>query len=76
MSKIELHEEELNNVSGGKITYSWDGTSGKIGLNGNNFLVLLDKDAFVSYYKSIDGTGMSDADVLNNLIAKGIAKMP
>lgn len=74
-NKIELLDEELENVAGGQITYSWDGNSGKIGMNGKNRYILLDKDAFISYWKG-EGKGKSDAEVLTYLINNGIAKKP
>lgn len=74
MSKVELFDEELDDVTGGKITYTWDGTSGTIGINGNNNLILIDKDAFVTYYKSVQDQGLKDSQILKNLIAKGIVK--
>ena len=72
MSKFELFDEELNDVTGGRITYTWDGDKGTIGINGNNNLTLLDKNAFVAYYKSVQGTGVKDSQILKDLIAKGI----
>ena len=72
MSKVELFDEELNDVTGGRITYTWDGDKGTIGINGNNNLTLLDKNAFVAYYKSVQGTGVKDSQILKDLIAKGI----
>lgn len=74
MSKIAaMNDDELDLVSGGQISYTWDGSSGTIGMNGYNPFVLVDKDAFVQYYNSVQGT-MSDADILNNLIAQGIVR--
>lgn len=71
MSKIvELHDDDLDQVSGGKITYTWDGSTGTIGMNGYNPFVLVNKDAFVAYYNSVEGT-KSDADILNDLLANG-----
>ena len=71
----QLNDDELDLVSGGQITYSWDGTSGTMGMDGNNPFILLDKDAFVSYYNSVYGT-MSDGDILRNLLAMGIIRKP
>ena len=76
MSKLEIREEDLDNVTGGQITYTWNGESGTIGIGGNNNLVLVDKDAFVSYYKSVQDQGLKDSKILNNLIAMGIVKVP
>lgn len=72
-NKVELHEEELDNVTGGDITYTWNGTSGRIGINGNNVFILVNKTAFIEYYNSVHGTGVKDADILKYLLAHGIA---
>ena len=71
----QLNDDELDLVSGGEITYTWDGTSGGIGMDGYNPLILLDKEAFLSYYLSVRGT-MTDGDILRNLLAMGIIKTP
>lgn len=73
--KHEIREEELDRVSGGEITYTWDGTQGSIGINGCNNFVLLDKNAFGSYYAKNKAT-MSEKDILKNLFAMGIIKKP
>lgn len=75
MSKLEIREEELDKVSGGQITYTWDGTQGTIGINGNNNFILLDKDAFGAYYSQVKDT-MAEKDILKELFAKGIIKKP
>lgn len=71
----EILDEELENVTGGKITYTWssDDHIGTIGLDGNNKFILLDKAAFADYYKSVMGT-MSDGAILKQLLNKGIIK--
>lgn len=71
--RFEIQDGDLENIVGGKITYTWDGSSGTIGINGNNPFILVDKAAFISYYKSVEGT-MSDGAILNNLLSQGIAK--
>lgn len=73
MEKIELHDNEMEAVSGGRITYTWDGNTGTIGIDGDNRFILLSKDAFVSYYKSVEGT-MKDSQILTNLFNQGIIK--
>lgn len=75
MARIELNDQVLEDVSGGNITYTWDGTSGTIGIDGDNRFVLLDKAAFVSYYNSVKGT-MKDSQILTNLFNQGIIKKP
>lgn len=72
-NRQEISEEMLDSIVGGKITYTWNGTSGTIGINGNNPYVLVNKSQFVSYYKSVEGT-MSDGAILKQLLARGIAK--
>lgn len=74
MSREAILDNDLENVTGGKITYTWDGSTGTIGINNKNSFVLLDKDAFVSYYNSVKGTGIKESAILNNLLAKGIIK--
>ena len=71
--RIQLFEDDLVDVTGGQITYTWDGTSGTIGMNGRNPYTLVDKDAFVAYYKSVQGTGIKDSQVLRYLLEHGIA---
>lgn len=75
-NRIELCDELLNNVTGGKITYTWDESAhiGTIGINDNNPFILLDKDAFVSYYNSVKGTGVTESQVLTALLKRGIIK--
>lgn len=75
MSRQALTEEELGNVTGGQITYTWNGEKGTIGLNGNNNLVLLDKAAFGEYYAANKDT-MSEMNILLNLFAMGVITRP
>lgn len=74
MSREAIFDSDLDNVTGGQITYTWDGSIGTIGINDNNAFILLDKDAFVSYYNSVKGTGIKESAILKNLLAKGIIK--
>lgn len=71
--KVELRDEELDLVNGGDITYTWNGTSGRIGINGDNKFILVDKAAFVSYLNQVHGT-MSDGKILANLMKQGVVK--
>lgn len=66
-----LNDDELDLISGGQITYTWDGTSGTIGIGGNNPFILTDFSAFEAYYNSVAHT-MSDGDILRNMLAMGI----
>lgn len=74
-NRVELNDLDLENVNGGQITFTWSSADniGTIGLDGHNSLILLDKAAFLDYYKSVQGT-MTDGAVLKQLIARGIAK--
>lgn len=71
----QLSDDELDLVSGGQITFSWDGTTGSIGMDGYNPFILTSRDAFAEYYNSVRGT-MSDVDILRNLVTMGIAVKP
>lgn len=73
--RIEINEEMLDGVNGGAITYTWDGTTGSLGMNGKNTYMLLDKAAFLEVYKSMFGK-YSDADIIRELRNKGIIKKP
>ena len=71
MAKVELFDDQLDNVAGGKITYTWDGKQGSIGINGNNNFILLNKDKFGAFYAANKDT-MSELDILKALYAQGI----
>lgn len=73
MEKMQLNDDELDLVNGGDITYTWNGTSGSIGIDGKNVFKLINKDGFVTYYNSVHGK-LSDAEILTNLIKKGYVK--
>lgn len=72
---VELLDDDLIDINGGQITYTWNGETGSIGINGNNPFILVNKDDFVTYYNSVKGT-MSDAEILTNLLNKGTIKKP
>ena len=73
--KYEIRDEELDNVTGGAITYTWDGHQGSLGMNGVNKYTLLDKSAFLEVYNEMFGK-YSDADIIRTLREKGIIKKP
>lgn len=73
--KREILDFELENVTGGKITYTWNGTEGSIGINGNNNFVLVNKDAFGEYYSKYKDT-LPEVQILRNLYAQGIIRKP
>ena len=73
-NRTEICDEMLNDVVGGEITYTWDGTIGTIGINNNNPFILLDKAAYIEYYNSVKGTGIKESAVLTNLLKMGIIK--
>lgn len=71
--KFEILDEELENINGGRITYTWDGTVGTIGKDGVNPYILVDKDKFIEYYNA-EGRQHTDAENLRYLLEHGIAK--
>lgn len=74
-NKQEILDAELDNISGGQITYTWDGTQGSIGINGYNNFILLNKDAFGKYYMEVKDT-MPEKEILKNLLAQNIIARP
>ena len=73
--RLAINDAELDNVSGGKITYTWNGTEGSLGMNGNNKYKLLNKDAFVKIYNEMKAD-YSDADIIKRLRDQGIIVKP
>ena len=71
----KLIDEELDNVSGGNITYTWDGDQGSLGMNGVNKYQLLDKNKFVSIYNTMKDE-YSDADIIKELRQQGVIRKP
>lgn len=74
--KIQILDEELDDVTGGRITYTWDGNQGSLGINGNNPYILVNKQAFLDYYNSVKDSGMKDSEIIKNLRAKGYIRLP
>lgn len=74
-NRIEINDEQLDNVNGGAITYTWDGKTGSLGMDGNNTYILLDKAAFLNVYNQMFGK-YSDLDIIKELRKKGIIKKP
>ena len=70
-----INDVELDNVTGGKITYTWNGEIGSIGINGNNNFVLLNKNAFGDYYAKHKDE-KTEKEILKDLMAMGIIKKP
>ena len=73
--RIEIDGSALEKVSGGEITYTWDGTTGSLGIGGNNPYRLVDKDAFLEYWFSAQET-TSDIDMIRYMYQHGIIEKP
>ncbi len=73
--KFEIRDEELDEINGGAITYTWDGEQGSLGMNGKNKYKLVDKAAFLDVYKKMFGK-TSDVDIIKELYAQGIIQKP
>lgn len=73
-NRVEI-TDDLENISGGKITYTWNGTQGSIGINGYNNFVLLNKDAFGAFYAEHKDT-MTEKEILKSLLEQGIISRP
>lgn len=74
-NRIQIDDELLDNVTGGAITYTWDGTQGSLGIDGNNPYVLLDKGAFLEVYNEMFGK-YTDTQIIKELRNRGIIKKP
>lgn len=75
-NRKQLFDDELVDVSGGQITYTWDGSTGTIGMNGRNPFILVNKSAFIEYYNSVKAEGKKDSEILTYLLENGIAVRP
>lgn len=73
--RIEIKDELLGEVSGGAITYTWDGKQGSLGIDGNNPYILLDKAAFLEVYNDMFGK-YTDTQIIKELRNRGIIKAP
>lgn len=71
--RIAINEEQLENISGGAITYTWDGHTGSLGIDGNNIFTLLDKTAYLKVYNEYFGK-KSDVEIIQILKKQGIIK--
>lgn len=71
--RFEIHDDELIDITGGKITYTWNGEHGTLGMNGRNPYILLDKNAFISVYNRMKDD-YSDADIIKALRENGIIR--
>ncbi len=73
--KREIRDEELDNVTGGVIKYTWDGNQGRIGIGDNYNFILVDMNAYGEYYSTHKGT-ISDKQILRDCLARGIIRNP
>ena len=73
--RVELKVDELENVAGGQITYTWDGESGSLGIDGYNPYILVDKEAFLDYYNEAKDT-TSEMDMIHYMKKHGIIRKP
>ena len=69
--RIAITEDQLENITGGAITYTWNGTEGSLGIDGNNIYKLLNKDAFLNIYNENFGK-KTDLEIIKILKAQGI----
>ena len=76
MSKrMIINEEQLDSVTGGKITYTWDGSQGSLGMNGVNKYILLDKNAIIKVYNEMS-SDYNDAEIIRALREQHIIVKP
>lgn len=70
-----INDEQLDNVAGGNITYTWDGETGSLGMNGTNKYVLNNKAAFIKVYNEMKDD-YSDAEIIKELRNQKIITKP
>lgn len=71
--RIELNEENLEDVSGGNLTYTWFGGQGTCGLNNNNVWKFENKEVFESVMTDcMINKGMTDVETLKLMKAQRI----
>ena len=74
-NRININDDQLEAINGGAITYTWDGNSGSLGIDGVNKYKLLDKGRFLEVYNDMFGE-YSDAEIIKELRNQGIIKKP
>lgn len=73
MSREMLNDESLDKVVGGALSYRWrKATKGQVGVNGNYTHVFTDKAAFEAKVGECVAQGMTDVEMMDELIAAGI----
>lgn len=71
----EIPEEQLEDVVGGNLTYTWYGGKGTCGLNGNNKWTFTNKTLFESTLNEcMREKGMTDVETLKYMQSHGIIK--
>ena len=74
--KQKIADSMLDDVTGGKLTFSWDGETGRCGMDGNDRFVYTDKEAFEALLrKCIQNNGLSDVETLRELFVSGIVRL-
>lgn len=74
-NRVEITEDNLQRVSGGAITYTWDGEQGSLGINGRNIYTLVDKKGFLEVYHEMFGK-YNDLEIIAVLKEKGYIYKP
>ncbi len=73
--RISIEEELLDNINGGAITYTWNGQTGSLGIDGKNIYTLHDKEAYLKVYNENFGK-KNDLEIIKILKQKGIITKP
>ena len=70
-NRVQINEEALEKITGGNITFDWNGAEGHCGLNGDKSYSFDNRTTFVSAVMQCYQAGMTDVQCLNELIANG-----
>ena len=71
-NRINLSDEMVETVAGGRITFTWRYQEGTCGINGNNIYSFSDRGTFLSMIQECFAQGMNDEQAIDALLAAGV----
>ena len=71
-NRISLSDELVENVAGGRITFTWRFQEGTCGINGDNEYSFTNRDEFLATVKDLFAQGMNDQEVIDAMLSDGV----